>query len=102
MYLVVFRSRKRADLDAAAYAVDADEMKALALAQPGLLAVKTYANEDGETVSLSEWADEAAAREWGRHAEHAFMQRRGKERYYASYTIFSCADPRIREFGTML
>ena len=102
MYLVVFRSRKRADLDAEAYAVDAAEMKALALAQPGLLAVKTYANEDGETVSISEWADEAAARDWGRHAEHATMQRRGKERYYASYTIFSCADPHIREFHTTL
>jgi len=30
MYLVVFRNRKRADLDAAAYAADAARMEALA------------------------------------------------------------------------
>lgn len=98
MYLVVFRSRKRVDLDTDAYAVDSARMKELALAQPGMLGVKTFRADDGETVSLSEWADEAAARAWGRHAEHALMQGRGKTHYYADYTIYSCADPQITTF----
>ena len=35
MYLVVFRNRKRADIDYAAYEADAERMLELAQAQPG-------------------------------------------------------------------
>ena len=100
MFLVVFRSRKRTDLDAETYAKDAARMKDMALARPGLLAVKTYAAEDGETVSISEWADEASARAWREDAEHLVMQRRGREAYYESYTVFTMDDPRTHRFPT--
>lgn len=61
MYLVVFRNRKRDDIDPAAYADDAAAMERLAQAQPGYLSFKSYVAEDGEVVALSEWTDEAAA-----------------------------------------
>ncbi|MBT0670319.1 antibiotic biosynthesis monooxygenase [Novosphingobium profundi] len=98
MFLVVFRNRKRADIDARAYARDAEAMDALARRQPGFLAFKSYTSEDGEVVALSEWADEASARAWGRQAEHALVQGEGRARYYASYTLFACDAPRIHEF----
>jgi heme-degrading monooxygenase HmoA len=98
MFLVVFRNRKRADIDAAAYEAEAERMEALARAQPGFLAFKSYAAEDGEVVAISEWADETAARAWGRQAEHAETQRRGRAEYYQDYTLFACADPRIHRF----
>jgi heme-degrading monooxygenase HmoA len=98
MYLVVFRSRKRADIDAAAYAADADRMERLARTQPGFLSFKSYVAGDGEVVALSEWASEAAAHAWGTHAEHAAIQQRGRAEYYESYTLFACGEPRIRGF----
>ncbi|MEO6041612.1 MAG: antibiotic biosynthesis monooxygenase [Croceibacterium sp.] len=99
MFLVVFRSRKRADIDQAAYEAEAAAMEALARAQPGYLSFKGYAADDGESVAVSEWTDEAAARAWGRVAEHRAVQARGRSAYYADYTLFACADPRIHRFA---
>ena len=98
MYLVVFRNRKRADMDAGAYAADAARMLALAQAQAGFLAFNSYTAEDGEVVAISEWADEASARGWGRQMEHAAVQGRGREAYYAEYTLFGADEPRIHHF----
>lgn len=99
MYLVVFRSRKRADIDAAAYAADAVAMERAAAAMPGYLSFKGYAADDGETVAISEWTDEAAARGWGAHEEHRRVQAKGRGAYYAGYTLFAAGDPRIHRFG---
>lgn len=99
MYLVVFRNRKRADMDAAAYAADAAAMERLAQAQPGFLSFKSYTADDGEVVAISEWADEAAARAWGRVEEHRGVQRRGRAEYYADYTLFACGDVRVHRFA---
>ena len=41
MFLVVFRNRKRADINAAAYAIDAEAMEQLARTQPGFLSFKS-------------------------------------------------------------
>ena len=98
MYLVVFRNRKRAAIDQAAYDAESDRMEALARHQPGYRSFKSYTSDDGETIALSEWDDEAAARGWGRVAEHAVAQANGRERYYASYTLVACPDPRIHRF----
>lgn len=98
MFLVVFRSRKRPDIDASAYSRDAEVMEALARAQPGFLSFKSYTSEDGEVVALSEWADVGSARSWGRHAGHATVQGRGRSGYYQEYTLFACDSPRIHRF----
>lgn len=98
MFLVVFRNRKRVDIDYAAYEADAQRMLELAQAQPGFVSFKSYTSEDGEVIALSEWEDEAAARGWGRVAEHRIVQTRGRETYYESYTLFACPDPRIHRF----
>ena len=62
MYLVVFRNRKRADMDAAAYSADAAAMETLAAQQPGYIGFKSYTADDGEVVAISEWEDEASAK----------------------------------------
>jgi heme-degrading monooxygenase HmoA len=98
MFLVVFRNRKRADIDYAAYEADSERMLELAQAQPGYLSFKSYVADDGEVIALSEWADEASARAWRRVAEHADVQSRGRAAYYESYTVFACDNPRIHEF----
>jgi len=98
MYLVVFRSRKRPDHDAASYARHADAMEALAARQPGFLAVKTYAAGDGETVTISEWATRDAAKAWRCHPDHASVQREGRQQHYDEYTMFTCLDPQVTRF----
>ena len=99
MFLVVFRNRKRADIDQAAYEADAAHMLAVAQDQPGFLSFKSYVSDDGEVVALSEWQDEASVRQWGQQIEHLAVQARGRDVYYADYTLFACASPRIHHFA---
>jgi len=98
MFLVVFRNRKRADIDQAAYSAEAAQMETMARQQPGFLSFKSYLSDDGEVIALSEWQDEASARAWGQVAEHRAVQARGRSAYYDSYTLFACADPRVHQF----
>lgn len=98
MYLNVFRSRKCADMDAAAYAADAARMQALAAQQPGYIAYRFYHSDDGEGLSMSEWESEEHARAWARHVEHGLVQGRGWADYYESYTVYSCNAPQVRSF----
>jgi heme-degrading monooxygenase HmoA len=98
MFLVVFRNRKRADIDAAAYSADAEAMEALARTQPGFLSFKSYAAEDGEVIALSEWDSEAAALGWRRQTEHAGVQAKGRADYYESYSLFAGTPSRVHHF----
>lgn len=98
MYLAIFRNRKRADIDSAAYAADTARMEALARRQPGFLSFKSYRSDDGEVVAISEWSSEAAVHAWGSHAEHAAIQQRGRDEYYENYTLFACDSPRVHRF----
>ena len=99
MFLVVFRNRKRADIDAAAYGAEAALMEAMAREQPGFLSFKSYLADDGEVVALSEWEDENAALAWRRVAEHSAAQSRGRSEYYEEYTLFACMHPRVHRFS---
>lgn len=99
MFLVVFRNRKRADIDAAAYARDAEVMEQLAATQPGFISFKSYTADDGEVIALSEWADENAALAWRRVDSHAQVQGRGRDAYYQSYTLFAGSPTRVRHFN---
>ncbi|HNJ47992.1 MAG TPA: antibiotic biosynthesis monooxygenase [Novosphingobium sp.] len=98
MFLVVFRNRKRADLDAAAYSADAARMEALARAQPGFLSFKSYTSEDGEVIAISEWADADSARAWGSQPDHSRVQARGRAEYYQDYTLYTCDNPRTHHY----
>ena len=100
MFLVVFRNRKHPAIDEAAYMADAIAMVTMAHAQPGFLSFKSYTADDGEVVAVSEWEDEASARAWGRVAEHRAVQHKGRQDYYAEYTLFACADPRVHRFNS--
>ncbi|MEO6152291.1 MAG: antibiotic biosynthesis monooxygenase [Croceibacterium sp.] len=98
MFLAVFRNHKRPDIDSASYATDAAAMESQARAQPGFVSFKSYAADDGEVVAISQWMDEDAARAWGRVEQHRGVQARGRAEYYAEYTLFACADPRVHHF----
>ena len=98
MFLVVFRNRKRADIDAAAYDADAERMEALACAQSGFISFKSYTADDGEVIALSEWISAEAARDWGSQPDHAVTQARGRAEYYQDYTLYTCDNPRTHRY----
>lgn len=98
MYLNVFRNRKRADMDVAAYQADNAWMEELAAAQPGFRSIKGFVAEDGEVVAISEWDSEEAAKAWGMHPDHAKVRARGRAEYYESYTMYSSADIKLRHY----
>ena len=98
MHLIVFRNRKRPDMDAVQYQADAVRMEEVARTQPGFISFKSYVADDGEVIAMSEWESEEAAKAWGRNPDHAVVQGRGRSEYYAEYTLFSCAEPRVHRF----
>jgi heme-degrading monooxygenase HmoA len=98
MYLTVFRNRKRADMDVAAYQADNARMEELAAKAPGFISIKGFVADDGEIVAISEWESEEAAKAWGRHAEHAAVQARGRSDYYECYTLYSVEGARVKHF----
>jgi heme-degrading monooxygenase HmoA len=99
MFLVVFRNRKRVDIDAEGYGAESDTMERLARRQPGFLSFKSYVADDGEVIALSEWDDEDSALAWRRVAEHSAAQSRGRAEFYEDYTLFACKNPRIHRFS---
>ena len=99
MFLVVFRNRKRADIDDAAYGAASDLLEDMARRQPGFISFKSYVSDDGEVIAMSEWEDEDAALAWRRVAEHSAAQSRGRSEFYEDYTLFACKHPRIHRFS---
>jgi heme-degrading monooxygenase HmoA len=89
----IFRNRLRTG--ATGYPATAERMEALVSKMPGFLGLKTFAAEDGERVSLFAFETLAALEAWRDHPEHREAQRRGRDEFYAEYTLQVC-DP-IRE-----
>lgn len=86
---VVFASRRNA-ADAAGYAAAAQAMDALAARQPGYRGVDSARDVDGTGVTVSYWADEAAARAWRDHPDHAAIRDAGRAIWYDSYRVTIC------------
>lgn len=69
------------------YGATAQRMEELAAEQPGYLGIESARGEDGFGITISYWIDDLSARAWKRVAEHAEAQRRGRDEWYASYTV---------------
>jgi heme-degrading monooxygenase HmoA len=97
--LTVFRNRLVDDPEALdEYHRWADEMAALADAQPGFIARKVFVAEDGERVSLVEFDSEETAEAWARHPRHREAQALGRERFYESFRVLTVDASRERRF----
>ncbi len=82
---VVFVSIRN-DADAAGYADAAAAMDALAAKQPGYRGVDS-AREGSMGITVSYWADDAAAIAWRDHPEHTAIRERGRALWYDSYSV---------------
>lgn len=84
--VTVFRSRLRDDA-APGYHETADRMLELARAVPGFVDYKFFYADDGERVSIATFASHEAQRTWREHVEHRAAQARGRDEWYAWYSI---------------
>jgi heme-degrading monooxygenase HmoA len=99
MILTVFRARLRADADSDAAAALNERMVALASAMPGFISYKDYAAEDGENVTIVEFASEAEQLAWRSQAEHRDAQERGRREFFSEYQIQVCRVERAYRFS---
>lgn len=97
MFVVVFRNRLRAG-DASAYRTTAERMEELARAQPGFRSLKSFIADDGERVTLSEFDSLEAVNAWRAQTEHLEAQRRGRDEFYAEYSLQTCEVTREAKF----
>lgn len=98
MVLVVFRNRLRQP-EPPGYEETAARMAELAMQQPGFRALKTFAAEDGERVTISEFDSLEAVSAWRRNVEHLVAQRRGRDEFYAEYSLQTCELIREAKFA---
>jgi heme-degrading monooxygenase HmoA len=69
------------------YAAMAARMDRLAAEQPGYLGIESARDAGGLGITVSYWADDAAAAAWKQVAEHLVAQERGREVWYADYRV---------------
>ncbi len=89
MVVTVFRSRLRPEAQAE-YAKLAPHISALAKTMPGYISHKGFVAEDGERVTIVEFADHEAQRAWSAHMEHVAAKKRGRNEFYSEYSIQVC------------
>jgi heme-degrading monooxygenase HmoA len=99
MILTVFRARLRADADADAAAALNERMLALATAMPGFVSYKDFAAEDGENVTIVEFASEAEQLAWRNQPEHRDAQEHGRREFFSEYQIQVCRVERRYAFS---
>ena len=97
MIVVVFRARPKPGIGQD-YVALGMRMSELASKMPGHISHKSFASEDGEWVTIVEFASEAELRAWREHPEHLTAQQKGRELYYAEYQIQVCDVVRESKF----
>jgi heme-degrading monooxygenase HmoA len=98
LVITLFRNRLRPG-DHAEYERWARRMAELGFKMPGFVSFKTFAAEDGERISIVEFASEATHEAWRNHPEHREAQRLGRERFYSEFEVVVCTPIRRTPFS---
>ena len=98
MVLTVFRSRLR-DEARSEYLELAPQMSELAKTMPGYRSHKVFVAEDGERLTLVEFENEEAQRNWSTNVQHVAAKKRGREAFYSEYSIQVCTVDRESRYG---
>ena len=97
-YAVIFTSTRRDPSPDDGYGEMAARMERLAEEQPGYLGLEAAREGDGLGVTISYWADRAAATAWKQVAEHRAAQALGRARWYGSYALRICRVEAARDW----
>jgi len=97
MIVTVFRSRLKRENEQE-YFEWAARMAALAKSMPGYVSHKVFTAEDGERVTLVEFADEESQRAWATNLQHVEAKKKGRADFYTEYKLQVCAVQRESAF----
>ena len=97
MVVTIFRNRLKAD-NAAEYYEWAARISGLAKTMPGYVSHKTFAAEDGERVTIVEFADEESQRGWSTESRHLEAKKKGRADFYTEYKLQVCSVTRESTF----
>lgn len=97
MIVTVFRSRLR-DGAKDEYLQWAARMAEIARTMPGYISHKGFTAEDGERVTIVEFADEASQRAWATEARHVEAKKKGRRDFYERYKVQVCTVVREHAF----
>jgi heme-degrading monooxygenase HmoA len=95
--VTVFRNRVRPEAQEE-YEPLAAHIAELAQKMPGYLSHKGFVADDGERVTIVEFASEETHRAWAVHAQHVEAKKKGRSTFYSEYKIQICAVQRENEF----
>jgi heme-degrading monooxygenase HmoA len=91
MIVCIFRSRTRPDADLDALAALDHELDALVRTIPGFVSNKGFSAPDGEGVGIIEFASLEAFETWRTHPAHLAAKERGREDFFARFSVQVCA-----------
>jgi heme-degrading monooxygenase HmoA len=95
--VTVFRSRLKPE-NVEEYYQWAARMAALAKTMPGYISHKGFVAEDGERVTIVEFADEESQRAWAREEQHVGAKKKGRAEFYKEYKLQVCTVVRESKF----
>ena len=89
MLVTVFRSRLNPE-NQQEYYEWAGRMAALAKTMPGYISHKSFTADDGERVTIVEFADEQSQRVWATNLQHVEAKKKGRSDFYTEYKLQIC------------
>lgn len=98
MMVTVFRSRLKPGTYDDLYLPLARKMTDLAKGMPGYVSHKVFVAEDGERLTLVEFADEASLDAWARQRDHLAAKSAGRRDFYEEYSVQVCREIRRSAF----
>jgi heme-degrading monooxygenase HmoA len=97
MLITVFRSRLRPGVRDE-YVALVERMTELAATMPGYISHKGFSADDGERVTIVEFAHEDGLRAWRTNPEHIAAQKLARQKYYSEYHVQVCTLDRESRF----
>ncbi len=89
MIVTVFRSRLNPEAQEE-YAALVIRIVELSQTIPGYVSQKRFTADDGERVTIVEFATEEGQRAWATHPEHVAAMRLGRQRLYSEFKVQVC------------
>lgn len=98
VWTVAFCNRRPANGTGDGYAATAEQMDALAAAQPGYIGIDAVRSDSGAGITVSRWSSIAAMVSWRKVTTHQEAQSTGRDRWYDWYRSDVARVDRSSEF----
>ena len=87
MEVVLFKIRRRPDIDLEEYERTFGEMLEIVSQMPGFKGIEGYAGEDGSELAVATFDSPEAIAAWRDEPEHTRTQERGRQEFFSAYDI---------------